>query len=300
MTGEITAEEIKGLAWRFYFALIAWPVYLFFLPAVYARWGAFSFLFMIFPGLYLFTWVGYCMHECWHKFVPNLPNGALYNLFAWMLISDPQLYRLLHGHHHSEVNTYEDREFHPLGEIKSLPVKRGYHFFEIIFGIAFIVAVSTFSIPRHPRYRDKYRLSSLLLSMVIWLVFLGMLGWLSRMVFGVTWMQIAISYLFTLWLSSFFLHHSQLVEHGNLIVAGDWNQRNIKTRNFRRQTLLEKTLLFLTHNDSREHVLHHTITRVYSRPFPGRLPLPPGAVYISAREYLSVLWDMLSGRNSIK
>jgi hypothetical protein len=32
---------------------------------------------------------------------------------------------------------------------------------------------------------------------------------------------------------------------------------------------------------------------IYSRPFPGKLPMPEGAVYISFAEYLRILWQML-------
>ncbi len=297
---EITPAEIQRQSGKFYFALLAWPLFLLLLPWAYARWGAWSLLLMLFPGTYLFTWVGYCMHECWHKYLPNLPNGLLYQLYAWMLISDPQVYRLLHGHHHSEVNTYEDREFHPLGEIKNSAWRRIYHFLEIFVGVAFIVIVSAFVIPGHPRYKDKYRVGRQVVSLLVWAIFLGGLGWLSHEAFGVSAGQIAAAYALMLWLGSFILHHSQLVEHGNLIVAGDWSQRNVKTRNLRHRTLPEKLFLFLTHGDSREHVLHHTLTKVYSRPFPGRVPLPEGAVVISLGEYLGVLGDMLLGQESRK
>jgi hypothetical protein len=295
---EITELEIRGQAWKFYAALALWPAYLFFLPWAYKNWGWFSFLLMIFPGTFLFTWVGYCMHECWHKYVPGLPHKLMYTLYSWMLISDPQIYRLLHGHHHLEVNTYADMEFHPLGEIKSRWLRCVYHFFEIFLGIVFIVILSSGAVPRHPRYRDKYRFGSLAVSMLMWVLFLGGLGWFSQMVFKVSGTQVVAAYALTLWFSSLLLHHSQLVEHGNLIVAGDWVRRNLQTRNFRRQTWLEKFFLFLTHGDSREHVLHHTQVKVFSRPFPGRVPLPAGAVTISLRQYLGVLQDLLLGRPS--
>ncbi len=46
----------------------------------------------------------------------------------------------------------------------------------------------------------------------------------------------------------------------------------IKTRNLWRAGLPEKIFLSLTHGDSQEHVLHHTLVGVYSRPFPGKVP----------------------------
>ena len=86
------------------------------------------------------------------------------------------------------------------------------------------------------------------------------------------------------------------MEHGNLIVEGDFHRRNMRSRNLKPSGIAEKLFLFLTHNDSREHVLHHTLTNVYSRPFPGTVPLPEGAVMITLREYFQILQRMLAGR----
>ncbi|MBC2579209.1 hypothetical protein [Clostridium sp. DJ247] len=89
-----------------------------------------------------------------------------------------------------------------------------------------------------------------------------------------------------LWLASFVLHHSQLIEHGNLIVEGNYKERNIKTRNLSNKGILEKIFIFLTHGDSREHVLHHTLPGVYTRPFPGKVPMPTESVYINLKDYM--------------
>lgn len=90
------------------------------------------------------------------------------------------------------------------------------------------------------------------------------------------------------------LHQSQLIEHGNVIGEGDWNVRNLLTRNLNSDGILEKFFLFMTHGDSREHVLHHTLVKVYSRPFPGKVPMPEQAVYIRLKSYLPILWGMLT------
>ncbi len=88
-------------------------------------------------------------------------------------------------------------------------------------------------------------------------------------------------------------NHDQLVEHGNLIIQGDYNQRNVGSRNLRNDTICQKLFHFLTHGDTREHVLHHTLVAVNSRPFPGRIPMPSNAVYISLRDYAGILWEMI-------
>jgi fatty acid desaturase len=278
--------------------LAAWPLYLFLAPAVWLWWGPWALLLAVFPGAYLMAWVGFCQHECWHHYMPSIPQDRLFTVYGRMLLTDPQVFRLLHGHHHSEVNTFNDREFHPLGEIHNLWVRRAYHLLEISLGLVFLLFLAGLVIPGLPGYREKYRRSGLWISALAWVVFFGGLGWLAHACFGVTAGSIALSYAATVWAGSVLVHLDQLVEHGNLIVAGDWNQRNLATRNLRRLTLLEKALLFMMHNDSREHVLHHTQVRVFSRPFPGRLPFPDDAVVLSAGQLLGVLRDMLLGRPS--
>ena len=79
--------RIRRQAVYFYLVLFLWPAYLFFLPLMVKRFGFFSFPYFIFPGTYLFTWVGYLMHESWHKYVPNVNNRFFYNAFAIMLLA---------------------------------------------------------------------------------------------------------------------------------------------------------------------------------------------------------------------
>ena len=86
------------------------------------------------------------------------------------------------------------------------------------------------------------------------------------------------------------------MEHGNIIVEGEWEERNILTRNLQLRGVLEKIFLFLTHGDSQEHVLHHTQVQVYSRPFPGMVPLPKDSVFITLGDYLKILWSMITCR----
>jgi uncharacterized membrane protein len=130
------------------------------------------------------------------------------------------------------------------------------------------------------------------------MILYGGIGYLAHLAFQLNLSQILTPLAINWWLCSFILHHSQLEEHGNLIVNGSYQERNIKTRNLRNQGLIEKFILFLTHGDSREHVLHHTLVKVYSRPFPGIVPMPENAVYISFKEYLRILLRMLIIKNT--
>lgn len=289
----ISKEMIRSQGWKFYFLVVAWPLYLFILPYVYARFNMLSILFMLFPGAYLFSWLLCLMHECWHKYTPNIPNGIFYNTFSYMLLTDPQLYRLVHGRHHSKVNTWDDTEFHPLGKIDNIHLRRIYNFIEISLGVIFTFGIITHILPKHPNYKDKYKRSGHIISILMWILFYGGAGYLSAFVFNLNIYQIIIPFLLTFWLGSFIIHHDQLIEHGNLIVQGDYHERNVASRNLKNETVFEKLFHLLTHGDTREHVLHHTMVAVYSRPFPGKLPMPADAVCISLKEYAGILWQMV-------
>ncbi len=292
----IPEVRIRRQSVYYYIAMILWPAYLFLLPAVFMRIGWWVIFYLIFPGLYLFTWVGYLMHESWHKYVPNVDSHFFYNIFALMILSDPQLYHMSHGSHHAQVNTYDDAEFHPLGEVRSRGMRIIYHWLEVVFGVAFLFAAASLTVPRDPRFAKRYRFWKLPLSVLSWVIFFVGLGYLSHLVFGAALRQVFLLYFLSFWLGSFFLHQSQLIEHGNLIVEGTFQQRNVRTRNLKPAGMAEKVFLFLTHGDSREHVLHHTLTAVYTRPFPGTVPLPEGTVSITMGDYCQLLWRMLVGK----
>jgi len=290
----ISQNMVKKQSWKYYFAAVAWPLYLLVLPFVFSKLGLFAIFLMIFPGVFLFTWVGFLMHESWHKYVPNIPNNFFYYIFSWMLLTDPQIYKMLHGGHHMNVNSWEDKEFHPLGKIKNSVLRRVYNCLEIILGTVFIVIVTSVTIPFNSKYKAKYRFSSLALSLCAWIIFFGGIGFLSHLVFNLSARTIIIPSLINVWICSFVLHQSQLIEHGNVIGEGDWNVRNLLTRNLNSDGILEKLFLFITHGDSREHVLHHTVVKVYSRPFPGKVPMPEKAVYIRLKSYLPIIWGILT------
>jgi hypothetical protein len=67
----ISTKLVNSQAWKFYFIMLVWPLYLVSLPIILSLTGWWSVLYMIFPGVYIFTWLGYLMHETWHKYVPH-------------------------------------------------------------------------------------------------------------------------------------------------------------------------------------------------------------------------------------
>ena len=291
----ISVAELRRQAIYFYIVPVAWCLFLLLLPAIFAfnRWaGVVS---MVFPGLWLFTWLGYLMHECWHKYVPNINNRLWYTINSLLILTDPQVYSIIHGTHHSGVHTWGDIEFHPFGNVKSRTLRIVVSLAEIGFGVAFMMVAGSLAVPRDKRFSGKYRWWKLSLSLVMWCMVYGGVGFLSHVLFRVDPAGIIVPYALMIWLGSFVLHQSQLIEHGNLIVDGDYHRRNARSRNLRPAGIAEKVFLFLTHNDSREHVLHHTLTKVYSRPFPDAVPLPPDAWVISFADYARILLRMISG-----
>lgn len=295
----ITEKDLKAQEWKYYFVLFAWPLYLISLFYIYSQIGLWSIAYMIFPGIYLFSWLGYLMHECWHKYVPGVNNGFFYYAFSIMLLTDPQVYRILHGFHHSMVNTYDDNEFHPFGRINNRFLRALHNTVEIILGIAYLSIAAQFILPKHPKYADKFSRKKAVVALSLILLFLSGVIVAAILLFNITVWQAVVPLLISTWLHSFFLHHSQLVEHGNLIAEGPWDRRNVLTRNLKPSGPLEKVFLFFTHGDSQEHVLHHTKVGVHSRPFPGRIPLPEGAVEIGMPAYFRILAGLAIGEEVI-
>ncbi|MDF5709908.1 MAG: fatty acid desaturase [Nostoc sp. S4] len=289
---EIVQKENKKL----FLSLLLWVVYLFFLPYIYTLFNIFSLFFMIFPGVYLLCLLAQFMHECWHGYLPNINNKLFYLILSWMIFLDPQTFEIVHPYHHSQVNTYNDIEFHPLGEINKKSLRIIYNFLEICLGNIFILLMASFKILQHPKLKKQYCFNKLAISILMRIIIWGGIGYTSHLVLGVTTGKIIISYVITCWMGSFIVHHCELIEHGNLIVEGDLKERNLKTRNLKACGILERLFLFITHNHCLEHSLHHSISNIYTRPFPQKNVLPDKTVYISFSEYLVILKDMLTGK----
>ncbi|MBD2410181.1 hypothetical protein FACHB389_34950 [Nostoc calcicola FACHB-389] len=296
MTAISTISIVEKQSVKLLSTLLLWLIYLFFLPYVYASINIFSLLFMLFPGVYLLCLLAQFMHECWHEYLPNIDNKLFYLILSWIIFLDPQTFDIVHPYHHSQVHTYNDIEFHPLGEIKNKSWRIFYNFLEICFGNIFLLILANFRISRHPKLKQKYSFKTLIISILMRMIIWGGVGYTSHLLLGVTPSQIVISYLITCWMGSLMIHHCELIEHGNLIVEGDLKERNLKTRNLKPSGILERLFLFLTHNHCLEHSLHHSMSNIYTRPFPQTNVLPEKTVYISFREYLVILKDMLTGK----
>lgn len=292
----ISDIELRRQAWKYYAVPIFWIVYTLFLPWAWTRFGPWPILLMVIPGAWLYAWLSYLMHESWHRYVPNVNNDRFLKFANLLLGCDPQLYRLVHGYHHSRIHTWDDTEFHPIGRIPSRPHRALYNTLEIVFGLIFIFALLACVVPRHPRYRDRYSRSSSILAFLCITLIYGTIGLASALTFGLAAPQVLIPWAINFWICAFVVHQDQMIQHGGIIVDGDLDERNLATRNFPAAGPVSRFILFLLHSDPREHVLHHTMVRVHHRPFPGRVPLPENAVYISPLAYVRVLAALITGK----
>lgn len=285
--------DLQRQAWRYHLVLIAWPLYLMVAPGVIHACGPWGLLLIAVPGAFLFNCLCLLHHESWHRYVPGFPNQVFFHVSGWMLFCDPQLFRLIHGHHHTRVSSWRDVEVHPFGYIESRGLRILNNTLEIVVGMLYILLGWYINVPRHPLYRRRFRLSKLALSVCAWLVIGGMIGLVSHHVFRATALDITLSWLFTFWLGGLLLHHSTLIQHGNLIVQGDLHERNRWVRSLRPKGWAEKAFLIVTQQDQ---ALHHWNPGTYYRVFRNnRRDIPSGAVLIDLSDFLGLLGELLRG-----
>lgn len=281
--------------WKFYIAIPLWLLYFFLLPYIYTT-SKFIFIILSFTlGNYLFFWLGYLYHETWHEYVKVLPNKKLYYLYGILLFSDPQLYRLVHGSHHANVHTYQDLEFYPLGKIRNKKLRSLYNILEIFFGVAVLTLTQSITLPKNSDFNKKFSKTSHIIALSRIIGLYGAILLTTHIAFSISIINILVCYLISIWIHSFSLHQSQLIEHGFLIAKGTLKERSLLTRNIKPHGAANIFLLFLTHNDTREHVLHHTLPSIYSRPYPGKIQVPKEVNLIDFKYHLRSIFLGMKG-----
>lgn len=279
-----------------FLSILIWFAYIITVPCVWHFSRFLGTAFIIFPGLFVSNLIIYFQHETWHGYFKTPLNRTLFEVLCAIAFTQPHLYDIAHRTHHARVNTYDDLEFYPIGKIENKALRILCNFFSITLGSLFLLFLGV----NQPSGLTKSQsFARLAISMFAWLTIWGGVAYASFMLFKVSPWEIVNSYLFTIWLVSVFHHHNELIEHGNLIVEGDFKFRSSQTRNLAANGLVTRIFLFLVHQDSREHTLHHTDPSTYSRPFVGRYPMPKTAVYITFAEYAGILKAMLLGKTEI-
>ena len=242
-----TTQKLIANRAKIYGLIILWLLYLITLPYVYSQNRTIGLFYVVYPGIYLFPLFGLLIHEAWHKYLPDVPNKALFHLFCFMLISDPQVYDLTHRTHHTDVNSYQDMQFHPLGKIRKRYLRIVYNFFEIFLGVVFVMTVAGIRISKEPRFKKQYSYKKFVAFLLCRISFIIGIGYCSHLLFKVNAIEIFIPFLLTYWGGSLIIHHSMLIEHGNLIVEGNLERRNLRTRNLKPIGIISKIVLFFAH-----------------------------------------------------
>lgn len=274
----------------------SWFVYYSIIPRAFEISTLFGVALAVFPGVYIGVGAIYLMHECWHEYFSGIDNKRWFKILCALLFTQPAAYNFGHVSHHKDVNTYEDREIHPIGKIESRLVRILYNVLSIVFGSAVLLFLGLGNINDKDDVDGALSTSrGLAISLLGWMVAWGSTILTARLLFNVSFSNIAISYLISFWFSSFCHRHNELIEHGDVIAEGGISFRSRQTRNLLPKSIAEKFFLFLVHQDSREHTLHHTTPSVYTRPFMGDYRMPEGTVSISLGEYLSILRRMVRG-----
>ncbi len=276
--------------------IVSWGCYFFVLPYVWGLHLGLGILFLIFPGIYVSNLLIYFQHECWHRYFDTKYNRALFIILCTILFVQPHLYDIGHRSHHSRVNTYGDLELYPIGEIKNRLLRSLCNCLAIVFGSLFLVMLGGRQEAGISKAQSAIRfLATYTGSFLLW----GAVAYGSMIFFSAPLTNVVISYACSIWAVSVFHHHHELIEHGNLIVEGDIKYRASKTRNFSAENIAHRMFLFMAHQDSREHTLHHTKPKFFSRPFVGKYEMPEDAVYINFKEYAAILGAMAIGRVTV-
>lgn len=279
-----------------YLCIAAWFAYFAVVPSIMGANRLLGLAFIVFPGLYISSLVIYFQHETWHNYFDTRFNRALFVVLTTIVFMQPHLYDVAHRTHHARVNTHDDLELYPIGKIENRFLRALCNCMSIVFGSLFLLVLSGQQPDGMPRWRAMMLfLRSVLASAMLW----GGVAATALLAGGASVTDLLLSYGLTIWLVSFCHHHNELIEHGNLIVEGDFRFRSSQTRNLCARGWAERVFLFMMHQDGREHTLHHTDPSLYLRPFIGRHPMPPGATHISFRQYLGILREMALGREQV-
>lgn len=288
----ITNEMVHSQTYKFYLVPLLFSVYIIVFPYCYQQLNfILSFILLVFPGAFIYSWICYLIHETWHKYLTNIPNFFLFNLYSWLLASDPQIYRICHGTHHTHTHTWDDMEFYPLGNIKNKYLRRLFNSMRFLFGQLFVYNIAFYAISKHAKFRWHKTFMAWLIIIMIY----GIFFFISHAMLHVAPKNIVISWLLITFMGGSIQHHSQLIEHWGIIAEDkSCHERNLLSRNLQNKSMVERFFLFLTHWDSHQHVLHHTHVGKYTRPFLNAIPMPSTSVYISFKDYLKIAWRMIT------
>lgn len=277
---------------KFILAPFFWCAFLVMLPALYAHLPIYFLPLYSLPAVYLGTMQAFLIHESWHLYSRQKGMPFLYHLYSVILISDPQSYFLTHAEHHAHVNSIHDIEFYPFGRIQNKKLRFLHNFLDIFIGAFYTGLARTSALRKHRKYKVTVTLLSTGASITLYIV----LFLTSQFFFQVEIFDFLVPYFFVCHMISLLVRHTQLLEHGGIFLDEDLKSRDLKTRNLKPEGWASRLFLFMTQNDSRDHLLHHLHPSKFNSK--SQSPdLPGNAVCITFKDYVPVLKDMLLAKD---
>jgi fatty acid desaturase len=237
-----------------YVCLACWLAYYLLIPAAFARsaWLGIALACLVAP--FIGVWAIYLMHECWHRYFEGIDNRKLFLGLCALLFTQPGAYGHGHRSHHRHVNTYGDLEIHPAGRIASRCGRIVFYTGSSLLGSLFLLPLGLGQSGTDDS--DEARWDKLM--PLAWLSAWVAVAFAARAITQAPWMDILAAYLMSIWATSFTHRHNEMIEHGAVLAEGSLRFRACQTRNLRPDGLPARGFLLITHDDSREHTLHHT------------------------------------------
>lgn len=242
---------------KVYFSFLALPAYCVFAPIIWSQNLLLGTLFLLFPGLYLYIYMVFIIHEAYHKYFKGYHDFFIFRIASIYVFGDIQVYKIVHPLHHVYVHTEKDLEINPFGKILSKKLKFLDRILELTLGLIYTQFSIIFKIITDSKLRKKLSFFKMFLNFSMSFLFYFFTGYLSFSL-GANINSILLCYIFTILVFSVLARIIQLIEHGDIFSdSANYKERNMLTRNLSKNTLLEKIYHFYTRNDSYNHTMHH-------------------------------------------
>ena len=264
----------------------AWFAYVVFAPLLWRQSPWLALFSIVTIGSYLYTWLVYYRHELWHNYFPSIDNGKPLDLISHAMFSISKAYRFSHGSHHKYVHTDRDMEFFCEDYATDRSHRRRQFVLELLFGNIAWECSTVLRLARAGKISVRDRVTGPIASCM----FLGCAALVAHWIQPGTGWYVFPIFVLTAWVGAVATRQSQWVEHLGILENDlPLQERDMLSRNLSSATVLGRLFNFYTHNDAREHILHHTDPRWNSRGLNG-LSLPPGSQTTTIAEHWRRLW----------
>lgn len=269
-TPPLRTHPVPSARIRLACALVGWPLVLTLVPLAAHHFGVWLLLLAPVVGAYFVSWIGMLRHELWHGYVEGVDNRFFYRVTCFALCLDPETYRLSHASHHQHANTDRDMQLYPEGFLRDPRRARFQFAMELLLGnLAWEIATAA-----RLHRKGLLKKTTIAANLPGRLVLPGLLTLFFTAVVPEAALFAAANFLLMFWAGSVMTRHNQWLQHLGIFATGDPDARDLLTRNLRNQTMLERLINFLNHDDSVAHTFHHTEPKTYARLDPELHPAP--------------------------